>query len=265
MSEGALQENNGNTPAPPHWVLKMRVWAPLVYFSVWYLLRFGREVWTHTRTPNTHTEKTQDTYRKHTTQNKAQRLITETHRHKLSDRLWKSTEHNYCVHFYLVPLFFKARDFNGLRCWQSFGFSLFYANSIWELLFQTIPHHCDSRYRNYLPGWGGGGTGDTQFTSQFSELPGAVEALGVAGRAGPRMQHCSPRSGSLLATLRQQQRTGRASTCRKGPKENVTRLQRKGRKPKRRVHALSPVKARLGPVVVMVINFVGKGRSKVDN
>lgn len=125
MSEGALQENNGNTPAPPHWVLKMRVWAPLVYFSVWYLLRFGREVWTHTHTPNTHTEKTQDTYRKHTTQNKAQRLITETHRHKLSDRLWKSTEHNYCVHFYLVPLFFKARDFNGLRCWQSFGFPFF--------------------------------------------------------------------------------------------------------------------------------------------
>lgn len=63
-----------------------------------------------------------------------------------------------------------------------------------------------------------GGTGDTQFTSQFSELPGAVEALGVAGRAGPRMQRCSPGSGSLLATLRQQQPTGRASARREGPK-----------------------------------------------
>lgn len=110
-----------------------------------------------------------------------------------------------------------------------------------------------------------GGTGDTQFTSQFSELPGAVEALGVAGRAGPRMQRCSPGSGSFLGTLRQQQRTGRASTCRKGPKENTTQPQSKGRKPKCWVHALSSVSARLGPAVVMVINFLGKGRRKVDN
>jgi len=32
-------------------------------------------------------------------------------------------------------------------------------------------------------------TGDTQFASQFSKLPGAVETLGAAGQAGPRMQH----------------------------------------------------------------------------
>jgi len=55
VSEEALQENNGNTPTPPHRLLQMHVWATLVYLAARYLLRVGRAVCTRTRTSNTHT------------------------------------------------------------------------------------------------------------------------------------------------------------------------------------------------------------------
>lgn len=185
--------------------------------------------------------------------------VANWNRHRLYDRLWKPTEHTYCVHFYLLPLFLRqgtlmtygADNLSAFTVLREQNLCIIFPDNTTALLRfsvqklfakggQVIQHRSPANSPGCRPWWG------------HSPRPGR--------QAPGRSATPQPRQGGHLAAYAKGTRSWARSL------EKIARARREESKPRCLGACPEPsVHIGLWPVVVAVINASDKGREKVDN
>lgn len=236
----------------------MHIWATLVYVHVCYLLCGGRAVCAYTCRSNTYTHtNSRGIYKSYNAKQSTE--AANWNRHRLYDRLWKPTEHTYCLHFYLLPLFLRQGTLMTYGADNLSAFPILHEQNLCIIFpdnTTVLPRF--SVQKLFAKG------GQVIRRCSPANSPGCRPRWGrlpQPGRQAPgRSATPQPRQGGHLAAHTKGTRSRARSS------ENVAWVRREESKPRcQGAHPESPVRIGLWPVVVAVINVSDKGQEKVDN